>query len=110
VDGDAAAEGGGVAGDHVEGGHVAGAFEAGDDGLGGAQAVGDFGLGSSGVLTRLDHFADDGEDGAEAFVFRFNLRVGEEGFAEGGEAGRAAISLAWRRIIPGSTVRSAFLG
>jgi hypothetical protein len=36
-------------------------------------------------LARLDHFADDGKDGAEAFVFR-------------------------RRIIPGSTVRSALLG
>ena len=85
VDVEAAADRGGVAGDHVEGGNVPGVLQAGDDSLGRAHAGGEFRLRQTGRLARLDHLADNGEDGAKPVILGLDLGVGQQVLAQLGE-------------------------
>lgn len=92
MDGETTVDGSGITSDQVEGRHVAGAFQPGDNGLGGAHAGCDLGLGQTSGQAGVDHFVDDGKDWPEPVILGFDLRIGQQLLTELGKAGRGLIS------------------
>ncbi len=66
-----------IAGYHLESWHMSRILQASNDGLGSAHSASNFSLRQTGSLPRLDHLADNGEDGTEPVIFGFDVGIGQ---------------------------------